>query len=680
MVAEIKSAYALAGLEERFEEFLRSYYHREILRIVNKEYPEKKSLIVDYGLLEKFDFTLADELIANPDNALFAARKALSHIDLPVDMPAIKLNIRFDNLPSTSRVMVKDIRSDDVGRFIAIEGIIRKATDVRPKLMVGAFECQRCGHIMRISQDDETLMEPFLCESCEKKGPFKTIVKESIFMDTQKLMIQESLDDLKGGENPKQLEIRIDDDLSGKVKPGDRIELSGVLRARTKKIGGSNSRIFEIFLETNNLMAKQIDFEDIQITPEDKEKIIELSKDPRVFELISTSIAPHIYGFDIIKEAVMYQLFSAPTMKLPDGGKVRGDSHIIIMGDPATGKSEILQYVAKELAPRGVYASGKGTSSAGLTAAAVKDEFGDGGWTLEAGALVLADRGIACIDEFDKMEKNDLSAMHEAMEQQTVSIAKAGILATFSSRCSILAAANPKYGRFDEYKPLTEQVAIPPPILSRFDLIFFSRDELGYTKDIARHILDTAESPQDIHPPVSADFMKKYIAYAKQNVHPSISPEARTVIEDFYVNLREAAQKAEDMPIPLTARQLWAIIRLSKARARVRLSNQVTKEDAERSIELIKTSLRQAGMDMDTNQFDIDVLYTGTSKSQRNKIHEIINIIKELEAEFKFAKKSEIIEKAESKGISSQNAEELIKKLKEQGDIFEPRHDSYKSV
>ncbi|NOZ82816.1 MAG: minichromosome maintenance protein MCM [Euryarchaeota archaeon] len=666
-------------LEDRFERFFRAYYHSAILEAVHG-YPETRSIVVDFEVLDRYDIQLADLVINSPDSAIPAAQRACSRIEQPVGRARAKLNVRFTNLPSTSKLAIRDIRSENVGKLISIEGIVRKATDVRPKLVVAAFECRKCGEMNLINQRDESLREPYLCQGCENRGPFKLDVESSQFVDSQKILVQENLEDLRGGEHPKQIVVLLEDDLTGRLTPGDSVEVIGVLRAGLKKSGGTKSRVVEIFIEANNFNPVEIEFEEVQISKEDERKIVELAKDPEIYSKIVRSIAPHIYGYEEIKEAIMYQLFSAPAIELPDGGRIRGDSHIIIMGEPATGKSEILQYVAKELAPRGVYASGKGTSGAGLTAAAVKDEFGDGGWSLEAGALVLADRGIACIDEFDKMEPGDRSAMHEAMEQQSVSIAKAGILATFRSRCAILAAANPKYGRFDEYRPISEQVNLPPTILSRFDLIFFVRDDLSKTRDVARHILDTASSPDSLQPPIPPELLRKYIAYARQNIFPELSQEARRVIEDFYVEMREVAQQSEDVPIPLTARQLWAIVRLARARARVRLSRVVTAEDAERAIELIKFSLSQAGLDFETGKVDIDKIYVGVTKSQRDKIREILGIIRELEEEYGTAKRSEILEEAERRGISKGEVDEILKKLHDSGDIFEPKHDHFKTA
>ncbi len=670
----------IGSLENKFEGFFRTPIYKNKILKVALGYPETKSLLVDFDDLDKFDITLTDELIKNPDATIIAAESALRNIQLPLDKPEAKINVRFTNPPPTHKILIRDLRSEDVGKFIAMEGIVRKTTDVRPKLVMGAFECPYCGHVTYKEQDGEKLKEPFVCDSCEKKALFNLVVSNSTFVDSQKILIQESLEDLRGGEHPKQMAIYLEDDLTGQITPGNRIEIAGILRATRKTTGTPRSRVFEIFIEGNSYKPVELDFEEVEISKEDEEEIKKLAKDPMIYEKIRDSIAPHIYGYGDIKEALMYQLFSSQPIQQADGSRARGDSHIILIGEPATGKSALLQYIARNLAPRGIYASGKGTSTAGLTASAVKDEFGEGSWTLEAGALVLADLGIAAVDEFEKMEETDRAAMHEAMELQQVSIAKAGMLATFRARCSILAAANPKYGRFDKYKAISEQVNLSPTILSRFDLIFFVEDVLDDTKEMAKHILDTVVSPEIATPKILPGLLKKYIAYARQNIAPALSEESRKRIEQFYVDMREAAKSAEDMPIPLTARQLWAIIRLARASARVRLSEETTLEDAERAIRLVKVSLEQAGFDMEACRVDIDKIMVGVTKSQRDRINEIIHIIRELEAEFGHAKKYEIIQRCEAKGISERNAEELLDKLRRDGSIYEPKQGSYKVV
>jgi replicative DNA helicase Mcm len=659
-------------LNSKLDEFFRKYYHEEILR-VGRSYPEEKRLLVDFKDLEVFDFELSEHLLDHPDETLAASERVLRDLDLPFEGGTPAINAAYINLPTAFQLLVRDIRSDHVGKLISVAGVVRKTADIRPKLVVGNYECQRCGHTMKIPQHDIQIKDPYLCEACETRGPFKLLSTNSKLTNFQKILIQERLEDLRGREHPKQLTIFLEDDLTGLVMPGDKVELIGILR--TSRNFKNKTRVFDIYLETTYVRPVEVEFEEINISKEDEERIVKLSKDPKIYDLIKDSIAPHIYGFHDIKTAVMYQLFSSPPIEMLDGGRIRGDSHILILGEPATGKSEVLQYVSKELAPKGVFTSGKGATGAGLTATAVKDEFGDGGWSLEAGALVLADRGIACIDEFDKMTTEDRSSMHEAMEQQTVSIAKAGMLAQFSARTAILAAANPKLGRFDQYRPISEQINLPPTLISRFDLIFTVKDVIDDTKMIAKHILDSVLSPSKVAPPISPEFMRLYLAYARQHCFPTLTEEARHELEEYYIARREASR---DAAMPLTARQLWAVIRLSRASARVRLSGKATVEDARNAIRLLDASLQDVGIDLESGTVDIDMIMTGVTKTQRDKIQIILGIIKELEKEYRTAKKSEIIEMGEKKGIDKGDVDRLLEVLKKNGEIYEPIFDQFK--
>lgn len=351
--------------------------------------------------------------------------------------------------------------------------------------------------------------------------------------------------------------------------------------------------------------------------------------------------------------------------------------HILIVGDPGIGKSQILKYVSK-LAPRGIYTSGKGTSGVGLTAAAVRDDLG--GWSLEAGALVLGDKGNVCVDELDKMREEDRSAIHEALEQQTISIAKAGIMATLNSRCSVLAAANPKFGRFDRYKSIAEQMNLPSPILSRFDLIFIIEDKPNAERDhdLAGHILKIHQDstiPYVIEP----ELMRKYIAYARKSVQPTLTKEAAEVLQDFYVTMRSGAID-EESPVPITARQLEALVRLAEASARIRLSNEVLKEDAQRAIKLQEDCMKQVGYDPDTGKVDIDKVEGRTSKSERDKINIIIDVIKELSDEYEGSAPKNIVyaELADKYNVGEEKVDEVINMLKSKGVIYEPTSDHYK--
>jgi len=354
-----------------------------------------------------------------------------------------------------------------------------------------------------------------------------------------------------------------------------------------------------------------------------------------------------------------------------------------------------------KLAPRSIYASGKASSAAGLTAAAVRDEFGEGRWTLEAGALVLADMGIACIDEIDKMEETDRSSMHQAMEQQEISVAKAGINATLKARCAILAAANPKLGRFDEFIPMHEQINMPPALLSRFDLIFSILDKPNRETDtaLATHILRTHKAGEvsenilrskkskhtkeerdslmeNVMPIFTPEFVRKYVAYAKRNIFPVMSDDASEVLKNYYVDFRSASEDS----VPFTPRQLEAFVRLAEASARVRLSEEVTVEDAKRAISIIDQYLRRVGMDRETGKFDIDIIATGISHTQQSRMRSIIDIIQKLcnASEDDNAARSDIVSEAEIQGIESSKVEGALDRLKRNGQIYEPIHGKYR--
>ncbi len=361
----------------------------------------------------------------------------------------------------------------------------------------------------------------------------------------------------------------IDDDLVNTIIPGDRVSITGILRIRPRRNakGKEDKSLFTPFFDTLSLRPKQKEFAELDISGEDEAAIIEMAKDPSIFDKITKSIAPSIYGYEEIKSALALQLFGGTSdKKLIDGGAIRSDIHIMLIGDPGSAKTRLLQAVTA-IVPKGIYVSGKSTTSAGLTASAERDELSEGGWTLKAGALVLGSGGEVSIDEFDKISEEDKSSLLEALESQTISVAKAGIVARFSAKTSVLAAANPKFGRFDKNAYPSDQFNISPALLSRFDLIFPITDVMDEEQDksIARHILIQHESAgakgsgatdyeQLQQPPISADMLRKYIAYAKRNISPRLTPEASKRIEDYYLDLRSKGMRTGSTPI--TPRQI----------------------------------------------------------------------------------------------------------------------------
>ncbi|MGM0387098.1 MAG: minichromosome maintenance protein MCM [Natrinema limicola] len=692
-------------LVDSFEQFFRNYYDNEIKQLAQRYPNEQRSLHVDWQDLYRFDPDLADDFIAQPEQLQRYAEEALRLYDLPIDVSLGQAHVRIRNLPETESPEIREIRAPDMNSLVQVHGIVRKATDVRPKIEEAAFECQLCGTLTRVPQSSGDFQEPHECQGCERQGPFRINFDQSEFVDSQKLRIQESPEGLRGGETPQSLDVHIEDDITGEVTPGDHVSATGVLRLEQQGDNQDKSPVFDFYMEGMSVDIDEEQFEDMDITDEDKKAIYEISNDDDVYEQMIASIAPSIYGYEQEKLAMILQLFSGVTKQLPDGSRIRGDLHMLLIGDPGTGKSQMLGYI-QNIAPRSVYTSGKGSSSAGLTAAAVRDDFGDGQqWTLEAGALVLADQGIAAVDELDKMRSEDRSAMHEALEQQKISVSKAGINATLKSRCSLLGAANPKYGRFDQYEPIGEQIDLEPALISRFDLIFTVTDQPDEEKDrnLAEHILTTnyagelttqqeemtslevsddeiEEMTEQVDPEIDAELLRKYIAYAKQNCHPRMTDAAQATIRDFYVDLRSKGTD-EDAAVPVTARKLEALVRLAEASARVRLSDTVEQRDAEQSVEIVRSCLQDIGVDPETGEFDADIVEAGTSKSQRDRIKNLKGLISDIEEEYDDGAPVDIVlERAEEVGMDQSKAEHEIDKLKQKGEVYEPSTDTLRTT
>jgi replicative DNA helicase Mcm len=1035
----------------QLEEFLKSRYAQQLEKLRESG---KKSLEIDYAVLEKYDPQLADDLVRNPDAIIKAGQEAVAVLNIQNhEGEQIIPNVRVFNIPE--KILIRNINSTHINKLVSVEGVINKITDVRPKVALAAFECVRCGRVYKVQQRSDTfgkLEEPPQC-SCERKD-FKLNIEESKFRDMQKMQIQEPLEALVRGEQAKNIAVWLEDDLCNKFYPGDKVELVGVLRLMPPKFKES---VYNIYIHAVHVQRVEKEFEELEISSEEKQQIVQLAREGDVFQKIVASIAPSIYGHKEIKEAIALQLFGGVPKQLPDGIKIRPDAHILIIGDPGcliddervvlgngaivklgqlgkqhlerinkrlltghgneadtatvfhkypnqpvmevvtesgksikgtynhplrviegntsvwkrldelkpgdrlatvyylpcsirepiptgweklerrfgpkpksklpthttkslaalmgyvlgdgwvqkehrvgmlvapgemdilprltaaieetfkvkpsvrqrklsagrtqvmtvvsvndsdvahhmsvlkkkrvpdlillsgnevaaefiawlfeadgtvfskgrgrrsvqlksaniellrdiqilllrfgihsrivernlcirsaenifrfakhvgfrsakkkarlaalveqcrkldrkrygmigekivrispagfadvydvevpkthrfiangiishnTAKSQLLSYVY-ELAPKGVFVSGKSSSAAGLTATAEKEEsaFGEGGWVLKAGALVLASGGLACIDEFNQMTDEDRSAMHEAMEQQRISIAKAGIVTQFKSETAILAAANPKFGRFDPFSTPADQFDIPPTLVSRFDLIFPIKDVITETQDreMSDHILKAhqaasirkemktgvlteqqlIEQEKRITPALDAEFLRKYISYARKNVTPVLTNEAMEKIQDYYLELRKMGKDSQSVPI--TARQLEALVRMGEASARGRLSPKVEIEDAERAIKLHQFVMREVGMDKETGKFDIDRLATGMSRSKAEKYRIILGIVKSLHKDNDKVKTDDVAQEASKHGISPSDVEPLLSELARKGELM----------
>lgn len=1047
---------------QKFEQFFKSSCIKQVERLA-AEYPEKRSLNIDFQELEKFDYELADELLSNPDPVLEGAKEAIGRVDVPaLEIKEFAPHVRFFNLPKEKMPLIREIGAEHLGKLIAVEGIVKQFTEVKPKLENATWECRRCGNTYRVEQEGQAAAQPSVCTQCKVRD-FKLIPEKSQFVNYQKIAIQEPLEKLKGGEQASNLDIYVSDDLVNKVSPGDKTVVVGVLRLHEPKYKGT---VYERYLEAVHLEETEMEFEEVQVTPEEEEEIKKIAKSGEIYPILVQSIAPAIYGHEIVKEAIGLQLFSGVKKLLPDGTKIRGNIHVLLVGDPGclvaderivlgngaiekignigkehlqkinlqvltgegmkkrstatvfhsyksqpvmeiitesgksikgtlnhpllcvskeegrvkrqwkrldefalgdkvavttsipctitapvetgfrkleytsgpkfkgrlpqkldvglagllgyltgdgwarkyevgfvvsetekdiltklvencrelfeivpalkrkrgpgrkvwltyakissndiaqnlwflrerrvpgivfgsgntvvseflkwlyeadgcvfckgrgrraisfkakniellrdiqvlllrfaihsriygnalqirrgrdilkfaekigfvsqkkktvlkalaseakkfarfnsqrserivkiirhknedvfdievpeghrfiangiishnTAKSQMLQ-AADRIAPKSIYTAGKTSSGPGLTATAVKDDFGEGAWTLKAGALVLANGGIAFVDEFDKMDPEDRDAMHEAMEQGMVSIAKAGIVTRFKTETSILAAANPKFSRFDPFMNFMEQIDLPPTLISRFDLFFMIKDVLDRKKDteIASHILqihqfgetvmqrsnkklamekEVLEKAEKFAPKISEDFLRKYVSYARQNCFPVLSSEAIQQVSDFYVNLREKGKKEGNYSA--THRQLEALVRLSEASARIRLSDVVEPEDAERAIRIFRHSMEEVVVDPTTGKVDIDIITSGQAHSKTNELKKILMIILGKAKEMDLVPLDDVYAEAASEGIDKSKVSEYIAELKKRGEIYEPTYGAVK--
>jgi replicative DNA helicase Mcm len=1057
-------------LIERAASFLNEFYKEKILSAVTEG---KKSVEIDFSLLDKFDVELADYLLENPEETIACMEEAVKQID--TGLSEAKIRLRFYNLPESRNIRIRNIRSEHIGKLIVVDGIVKRASEVRPEVSEAIFQCPACGRNIPVIQTERLVRPPIECECGNKKG-FR-LVEEKLY-DARWIMIEEPYE-IVSGERPSEIMIYLKEDLTSpkmqtKTDPGNRIRVVGILKEIPRRVKGSRSRQMEIFIDANHVESVETVWEELEITPEDEKRIIEAAKDPEVFNKLIASIAPSMYGLEDVKEAIILQLFGADPKVLKDKTKIRGNIHILLIGDPSSGKcvsgstyvtlqdgsitkikdvvekvlkkekkliddgyfavtnhntfsmdlncriipsianivwkrqappymykvitqtgssiittpthlfftlssngitakraeeltlddyvcvvgkipsfgnmdkltvkikrrrrakrvklptkitpefcrflgyiisesyiqerknsgciyftntdrelindfklcckklfrispkerksrkgknafvylssievidflkeldssllkpsrykripqavlrasknnlanllralfdgegevssysrsisftsaskelinqvrllllrfgilsqvhsrrirvngrlksyyrltisganvlkykneigftskkkleklkdvckemlgsekdvlflkvlsnsdviwekvlkierikskskwvydlqvlpyhnfvannfivhnSQLMQLVSK-LMPRGKYVSGSGVTAAGITASVVRDEEFLGGWVLEAGALVMANKSICCIDEFSKVSPQDRVALQEAMSLETISIAKASIVATLPAQTAILAGGNPKLGRFDPYIPIREQVDIDDVLLSRFDLKFALRDVPNPEIDskVADHILRMRQHEEEAKPYFEPDFIRKWIAYARTHIHPTLTPEAGNRIKEFYLEMRQKA--GEEAPVAITLRQYEALLRLAEASARVRLSNKVELEDAERAIRLMKVSLRQFGFEPETGAIDIDRAEGArVTSAQRSKIRIMLDIIEELTNTFgKEIPVDEIIRRAKDQKVD--DAEEILRKMQYEGIVYSPRN------
>ena len=707
----------------RWKTFFLEAKETEIFTLLSKQ-SLTPTLSIPFHELQAFDPDFAEDILQFPRQILNTGKDTLREIcrERGEDLDVI---LRVGELPRDSRRAIREIGSSDIEKLRSSDVQVIKISEIKPRMHIAAFQCEACGVTQEIIQNNEReLIEPIRCLPTDQGGcgenagrggatRFNLVFNVSRLINNQWIEIQELPESVESGAQPGRAKVLLEGDLVNKHLPGQRIVANMIPVVYSEVIKNKKTPMFDIIYHLISSEHESVPFTEIKITDEEQEEILAISQREDLLRLMQNSIAPSIFStgvMNFVKRSLALQLFGGVSRKNSDGTRTRGDIHILIMGDPGVAKSQLLTYVS-ELSPRGKFASGGGVSGAGLTAAAVRDTFADGRFSLEAGVLPLSDRGLAAIDEFDKISDDDRKVMHPAMEQQRIDISKGGITASLPSRCAIIAAANPKDGRFSNRAANTsvirsfKETGLEAPLASRFDIIWMMRDEVKAENDemIAKHILrsrtrgvpealidefvamDPVEEDKeqiikegvDGTEHLSQSFLRKYIAFAKRNYHPNIDQDVMALILEYYVQERQSYGRedtdegGESNVVPITARALEALIRLTEAHARMFLREDATAEDAKVALAVFKHWREESGIE-DESEF------SGTSVKQRNISVIVKNLIRDICTENgNVATISAIYNRALAKKIDESTVDRIIQQMRTSGILFQPKNDEY---
>lgn len=653
-----------------------------------KDTSDEPIWILDLKDLNRQHDEVIPAVLKHPRLAIEAAAEAIEKI-APADEGAVPgLETRWGvRLGDPTKILeeevpVSGLRAEKIGQLVAVPGIVAQISPVAFKLQTAVYTCLRCKCALKVPQGEfevqplECYEEQGGCKRAWSNTKFELRSELSTWTNAMRVDLQESPEKTEGRLPEKMSLILYGNDPgiswsgSERLKGGNRIRAWGILCVQ-EPTGKARRTTRERYLEVQGFEILDEDARQIKSTEEERQRIEVLAKDPEVYTKLRDSIAPFILGYDDMKEAIMLQLFGG-VEKPPN---VRGDIHQLIVGDPSVAKSQVL-LAASRLAPRGQFITASQTTHAGLTAYVQQENvFGAVRWVAEAGAMPLSDRGgLLAIDELDKMHEEDRRKINPAMDPQLFSITKAGGNFQLVSRVPILAAANPKFARFDEHKYVSEQIEIAPDTLSRFDCIWpiLDRPDKFWDEQLADRVLEEEDGTVA---PVDPDTFRKYIAYAKR-LMPKISPEAKAMIKEFYT--KERQKSWADGAVAMTVRQLGALRRLSQASARIQLRTNVSVEDAERAIRLMSSWMSK--LSGEEGRFDIDIVATGISASQREQIIILRDVINELAGPEGVADYEDIVRLAQDRGIPPAKVDAWLKRWLQEGEIYSPTKNKYRLV
>ena len=700
----------------KIAEFLQRYCTEEIANLQAEQFIDEAVLRISLSDLARYDRDLYDDFVENPDvirewfetvvdkyeeicEAAFEDPDESWDVNLVTYPLPDDVTLEFTDPPSMLRWDIGEPRGAKFNKLVAFEGVCQQTSDPKPRLIEATFECQRCGTYHEMNAENTFEIEkaaPLECQSCERQGPFQPITSKSEYVEYQQIRVQEPPENAVNSSNPREILC----DAQGKhlvdnVEPGNRVTVVGKL----VEDQDNDSTLRDDRLEVESVICEETQFEDVEFDDEDIEQIEELAEDPEIYDILKQSIAPTIYGFEEEKLGIALQLFGGVSKNIY-GNRKRGEIHILFIGDPGVGKSQLLKY-AQSIAPRAVQSGGTGSTSVGLTATAVKEKIGnEEQWTVQAGSLVLADGGLITIDELDNMREEQQQALDQALSDGEIDVDKADIHTTLNARCSALMAANPVEGRFNPYDPYPEQFGVPKELLNRCDLVFAPRDQPDEELDaeVADTILDnhvdepmTADGGQPMavneDGVIDPDLLRKYIAYARRDYNPRLTEEAKGRLKEYYTDLRDTLSKQDDegvAQVAINARGLEGLRRLSQAAARVELSDIVTQEHAEKAVQLVQESLNQTAKDPDGEGFDIDRLANGSAAPSQQKLaDDLIDVVRELQREHEDdpgAPRYKVTEQMVEMDHSQEKVRHRIKEMKKSGDLYEPQDDYIRTI